>query len=169
MNAYTFKQFHYTEAQPAQIPYTKDNNLPIDLGKLLPERHLCISRFDAFIDRNSAALKQRTLDVFQSLSNETQELVKQQVWKNAGSPLDRGVDFGGEFIRANPLHESVLSAFRSVVEDMKNDGVDCPDTSLAVMDAISLIVLQIKSWIMKLISWGQNSSDEHPLPTQRVQ
>lgn len=123
-NAYSFKRFHYPHAMPVRQPFTKVEHLFDDLFKFFKSPLLYSSRFASFPAFKSEGEKNNIRAIFQSLSPETQALIKHQVWKNNGEPLDRGDDFGGDFLKANPLHETVLSAFREVYADLKEDLFD---------------------------------------------
>ncbi len=119
LNAYSFKRFHYAQTMPPQLPYTKDETLLSDTLKLLELQIRGTHWSEPSLDLNSE--KDKVINLFQSLSHETETLIKHQIWKNHREPLDRGDDFGGDFLRANPLHETVLSAFNTVGNDMKED------------------------------------------------
>lgn len=106
---------------PAQLPYTKDKSIFTDLLKLAQHRILRSSCCDSFLDRNSLVERTNVIKTYASLSSETKTLIRYQVWKNHHSPLDRGNDFGGDFLIHNPLDETVLSAFRTVTADLKED------------------------------------------------
>jgi hypothetical protein len=133
VNAYSFKKFRHDATKCSQPLYTKDANLFDDFFQFSSSLSLATSRFDRFINLVSNEQKKKVLDTFNSLSLETQTLIKYQVWKNHGEPLDRGHDFGGDFLKANPTDKTVYEAFRTVFADLKEDLFNTDLTNLTLI------------------------------------
>lgn len=123
-NAYTCKAFCYKEKMPSQYPYVKDESLYNDILCIASFPTLQNSWLDRYIDLEKAKDKQKVIEIFNKLSPETQNLVATEIWKNQGSPQES--DFGRNFLRTHPLHETVRSAFRTVLNELIQEVRDYP-------------------------------------------
>ncbi len=148
VNAYSCNKFHYAQAVPTPPSFTKDEHLMQDALNLLTFGIVRSSCLDSFIDFTSEEEKNNVLETYKSLSQETRTLIKYQIWKNNGEPLDRGDDFGGDFLKANPLDKTVLSAFRKICNELKEDTIMNSD-----------YVGSFQSGLIKVILWAKEAWD----------
>lgn len=142
-NAYRCKSFTYKERMPSQYPYVKDKALQGDILAIAGLPALQNSWLDRFIDENREDLKEQAIHIFNQLSSETKTLIKKQVWKNSGSPAERANNFGENFLRDHPLHISVRSAFRSVLNELIQEVRDYPGVSQAMALLYTQNVFQV--------------------------
>ncbi len=149
-NAYTCKSFSYKERMPSQFPYVKDTSLQSDILSIASFPELQNSWLDPYLDEENVDHKQRVIQIFDQLSEETKVLVAKQVRINNGSPQVKF--FGEDFLRAHPLHTTVRSAFRSVLNELIHEVREYP----AVRWAKAL--LHVQNTFQAIGAWARHLS-----------
>jgi hypothetical protein len=73
-------------------------------------------QFIALIQAVNEKNRQKILDLFfKELPIEIQEKIKNGIWRANGEPRDKGIDFAGDLIRANPLAPQVIESLSTFV------------------------------------------------------
>lgn len=126
-NAYTCKTFSYKERMPSRFPYVKAESFQGDILSIASFPVLQNAWLDPYLNEKREDHRQKVISIFEGLSAETKALIIKQVVKNNGSSHIGNEDtFGETFLRANPLHESVRSAFRTVFNELIHEVRDAP-------------------------------------------
>ena len=150
-NAYTCKSFSYRESMPSQYPYIHSEHLEHDILSIAYFPVLQNSWLDAYLDEDNPDDQQRVVNIFDQLSEETQALVANQIWRNNGSPIGQEDTFGEIFLRAHPLHITVRSAFRSVLNELIHEVRDFPGVNWAKALLLAQNIFQtINAWVHNL-------------------
>ena len=126
LNAYSNKKYQYTTPLAKHIAEgnvlaTPRESIPQDIVHLLTNFQISTTQLDSALDSKNIYINKQILETFHKLSPETQTQIKYLVWKNNNSPLDKGNDFGGDFLRENPQDKTVIDAFRTVLAHMEED------------------------------------------------
>lgn len=149
-NAYTCKSFSYPQKMPSQYPYVKDTSLADDLFSIANFPLLQNAWLDRYIDENSETDKQQVIRIFEQLSAETKALITKKVEEN-NRPLNELAHGSGEgFLREHPLHTTVRSAFRTVLNELiyevrEYPGVSWVKVAFTVQNAFQAIAAWARS------------------------
>jgi len=93
----------------------KDTVKKLEQSKPKPQASL-EDQFIDLVNSLSENNKQKTLDLFfTKLPSNVQEKIKNQIWKDNGEPRDKGEDFAGDLIRANPFDPKVTVTLTHIV------------------------------------------------------
>ena len=119
--AYECKAFSYPQKMASRYPYVKDQFLPRDIR--------CIAQSSIFpwlkgtVNENGVD-PQRVTKLPDRLSPETRTLILKKICENQNQSYDENA--ASTFLRENPLHASVRSAFRSIYNELIRETRECP-------------------------------------------
>lgn len=149
------KSFSYSKRMPSQYPYVGDTAFFPNISAMA--KYPVARNIDKYLDESNRADQEKVLQTFYRLSLECKTLIAHRVWENNGSPLNRGLHFGEDFLRRNPLHMSVRKAFRSVLNELLNEvREDERASQIKTSIAFSNAVQSIVQWFHHLFA--------HPVP-----
>lgn len=142
-NAYVCKSFLYSTRMPTQYPYIKDDALKGDILSIARSSILRNSWLDRFLNEERAALRDQIIATYNLLSQETKALVIKKICENRRPPIAGDDNFGETFLLDHPLDADVLSAFRSVFNELTHEVREYPTVKWAKRLFCILNALQV--------------------------
>ena len=139
-NAYTCKSFSYKTGQPSQYPYVKDRNLKNDIRSMAASSLVRNRWLDPFIKEDRNDFKQQILDSYNQLSEETKTMVIKKICENKSTFNDADCE---EFLTKHPLDSCVLSAFRSIFNELTHEVREYPSVKWIKLGLSILNMLQV--------------------------
>jgi hypothetical protein len=128
-NAYECKSFSYPMRMATRYPYVKDESIQKDIQSIASSSILQNAWLDRFLNEDREDLGRQVAIIYNRLSQETKSMVIKKICENQEHPVND--NFGELFLREQPLHASVRSAFRSVFDELTHEVREYPTVTWA--------------------------------------